>query len=457
MMNRCISNQDPEIHNLINKERERQSANLELIASENYTYVSVLQANSSILTNKYSEGYPGRRYYGGTHVIDEIEMLCQKRALQLFNLNENEWGVNVQALSGSPANFAVYTALIGPNGKLMGLDLPCGGHLTHGYQSKTRKVSATSLFFNSSPYTLGADNLLDYDIVNEKFSNFLPNIFVCGASAYPRDFDYKKLREICDTNNTYLMADIAHISGFVATKKMNNPFEYCDIVTTTTHKTLRGPRGALIFYKKKKTVAGVTIDIEGKINAAVFPGLQGGPHNQTIAAIAVALKHAMTDEYKQYMENVKINSQHMAEILVQKGYKVITGGTDCHIVLFDVTHTGFNGTFVEKICEVVRLTVNKNALPSDVSALNPSGIRIGSCALTTRGLKKEDFTTVIEIFDVAINIAMQISEELQTTNQDTIMSAFTENETVKHLQDMVDAITKRYPLHFFDYVCQKGE
>lgn len=279
---------------LIGQEKNRQFECLELIASENFTSKAVMEAMGSCLCNKYSEGYPGKRYYGGNEFIDQIEILCQQRAMKAFSLDPAEWGVNVQPLSGSPANFAVYTALLKPGDKIMGLSLAHGGHLTHGHQTENKKISASSVYFESKPYTVCEDTgLIDYDKLAAEVLEYKPQMLICGASAYPADFDYFRLRCIADTVGCYLMADIAHISGLVATGLMKSPFKYCDIVTSTTHKSLRGPRSGIIFHKTKYTEA---------INFAVFPMLQGGPHNVSIAALAVQLKEVATPEFKVYSQ-----------------------------------------------------------------------------------------------------------------------------------------------------------
>ncbi|RNA14241.1 serine cytosolic, partial [Brachionus plicatilis] len=287
-LNQPLADFDPEMAELIQREKQRQKRGLELIASENFTSRAVLDTLGSCLSNKYSEGYPGQRYYGGNELIDKIELLTQKRALEVFGLDAAKWGVNVQALSGCPANFAVYTALIGPHGRIMGLNLPEGGHLSHGFYTPTKKISATSIYFESMPYGLDQETgLIDYQRLHENAKLFRPNMIISGTSCYSRHLDYKKFRQICDDTGAIMLSDMAHISGLVAAKCVPDPFEYSDIVTTTTHKSLRGPRAALIFFRKglkqvDKNGKEIFYDYEKKINEAVFPGLQGGPHNNAI-------------------------------------------------------------------------------------------------------------------------------------------------------------------------------
>ncbi|KAH9494878.1 Serine hydroxymethyltransferase, cytosolic [Bulinus truncatus] len=284
-----ISVDDPEIYELIRKEKDRQRRGLEMIASENFASKSVLQALGSCLNNKYSEGQPGQRYYGGNEIIDQVERLCQSRALAAFGLKPEEWGVNVQPLSGSPANFAVYTALVEPHGRIMGLHLPDGGHLSHGFMTNQKRVSATSVYFESFPYKLDPKTgLINYDELEANAKLFIPKMIIAGISCYSRDLDYKRFRQIADEVGAYLLADMAHVSGLVAAGLAPNPFEYCDVVSTTTHKTLRGPRSGMIFFRKGvrrvlKDGSKEMYDLEKKINDAVFPGLQGGPHNHQIA------------------------------------------------------------------------------------------------------------------------------------------------------------------------------
>ncbi|XP_024390705.1 serine hydroxymethyltransferase 1, mitochondrial [Physcomitrium patens] len=458
-LNADISEVDPEIVDIIEHEKNRQYKGLELIPSENFTSLSVMQAVGSVMTNKYSEGYPGARYYGGNEYIDMAERLCQKRALAAFRLDPEKWGVNVQSLSGSPANFQVYTALLKPHERIMALDLPHGGHLSHGYQTDTKKISAVSIFFETMPYRLNeSTGYIDYDQMEKSATLFRPKLIVAGASAYARHYDYARMRQVCDKQKAILLADMAHISGLVAGGVVPSPFDYADVVTTTTHKSLRGPRGAMIFYRKglkETTKKGeqVFYDYEDKINASVFPGLQGGPHNHTITGLAVALKQAATPEFKAYQEQVLRNSAHFAKALMGRGYELVSGGTENHLVLVNLKPKGVDGSRVERVMELAHIAANKNTVPGDVSALVPGGIRMGTPALTSRGFTEEDFEKVAEYFDRAVEIAVKVKKSTGTKLKDFRNVVDTDPEVqaeIGKLKHEVEEFAKQFPTIGFE-------
>ncbi|KAL0330418.1 UNVERIFIED_CONTAM: Serine hydroxymethyltransferase 3, chloroplastic [Sesamum radiatum] len=444
-----LSEADPEVRTIIDKEKNRQFRSLELIASENFTSRAVMEAVGSCLTNKYSEGLPGKRYYGGNEYIDELEILCQGRALAAFNLDGEKWGVNVQPLSGSPANFEVYTAILRPHDRIMGLDLPHGGHLSHGFMTPKRRVSGTSIYFESMPYRLDeSTGLVDYDMLEKTATLFRPKLIIAGASAYPRDFDYPRMRKIADAVGAFLMMDMAHISGLVSASVVANPFEYCDIVTTTTHKSLRGPRGGMIFFKKDPVLG---VDLESAINNAVFPGLQGGPHNHTIGGLAVCLKHAKSPEFKAYQNKVVSNCRALASRLMDLGYKLVSGGSDNHLVLVDLRPLGIDGARVEKILDMASITLNKNSVPGDKSALVPGGIRIGSPAMTTRGFGENEFISVADFIHEGVQITLEAKKSVSGSKLQDFMKFVTSPsfplvDRVSDLQRRVEALTTQFPI-----------
>ncbi|KAF1988210.1 serine hydroxymethyltransferase [Aulographum hederae CBS 113979] len=419
LMEKSLVDLDPDVAEIMKKEIKRQRESILLIASENVTSRAVFDALGSPMSNKYSEGYPGARYYGGNEHIDEIELLCQARALKAFGVESDKWGVNVQCLSGSPANLQVYQAIMRPHERLMGLDLPHGGHLSHGYQTPQRKISAVSTYFETFPYRVNLETgIIDYDRLEENALMYRPKVLVAGTSAYCRTIDYKRMKEIADLVGAYLVVDMAHISGLIAAGVNDSPFPYADIVTTTTHKSLRGPRGAMIFFRKgvrktdAKTGKETMYDLEGPINFSVFPGHQGGPHNHTITALAVALKQAATPEFKQYQSQVIKNAKTLEHEFTRLGYTLVTGGTDNHMVLLDLKPLALDGARVEAVLEQVNIACNKNTTPGDKSALTPMGIRIGAPAMTSRGLGEEDFKKIATYIDTCIKMCKDIQSKL---------------------------------------------
>ena len=371
--------QDNKIFDLINKEKQRQFEGLELIASENYVSEDVLECMGSILTNKYSEGYPGKRYYNGNQFIDEIEIEAIERAKSLFKVNF----ANVQPYSGSPANQAVCFALLNLGDTIMGMSLDSGGHLTHGFP-----VSFSGRFYKAVNYGVDSEGYINYDQVLSIAREAKPKLIWAGFSAYSRILDWKKFREIADEVGAYLVADISHVAGLIAAGVYPSPVEFAHVITTTTHKTLRGPRGAMILSNDDV--------IAQKIDKAVFPGLQGGPHNHITAGIAVALKEASTDQFKKYAQQVVKNAKKLSDSLSDLGYKIVSGGTDNHLFLVDMfTSVGLSGREVGDILDSVGITVNKNTIPGDSrKPWDPSGIRIGTPALTTRGMKEEEMESL---------------------------------------------------------------
>lgn len=384
-----IERVDTEIYSLINAELTRQNEHLEMIASENYTFPAVMEAMGSVLTNKYAEGYPNKRYYGGCEFVDAVESIAIERAKKLFDAKF----ANVQPHSGSQANGAVYNALLKPYDKILGMDLSHGGHLTHG-----AKVSITGQIYQSFFYGVELDGRIDYDKLRQSALLVKPKILVCGFSAYTRELDFAKFREIADEVGAILMADIAHIAGLVCADEYPNPFPHCDVVTSTTHKTLRGPRGGLILTNDE--------DIANKINKSVFPGLQGGPLMHIVAGKAVGFKENLKPEWKTYAKQVKANISKMAEVLVNRGYDLVSGGSDNHLILLSFLSKDFSGKDADIALGNAGITVNKNTVPGEKrSPFVTSGIRIGSPALTARGMKEAEFEWIAhKIADILDNI-----------------------------------------------------
>ncbi|GAA8026518.1 serine hydroxymethyltransferase [Helicobacter pylori] len=394
---------DSEIFELIFEEYKRQNEHLEMIASENYTFASVMEAMGSVLTNKYAEGYPNKRYYGGCEVVDKIESLAIERAKKLFNCQF----ANVQAHSGSQANNAVYHALLKPYDKILGMDLSCGGHLTHG-----AKVSLTGKHYQSFSYGVNLDGYIDYEETLKIAQSVKPEIIVCGFSAYPREIDFKKFREIADEVGALLLGDIAHVAGLVVANEHAHPFPYCHVVSSTTHKTLRGPRGGLILTNDE--------EIAAKIDKAIFPGTQGGPLMHVIAAKAVGFKENLKPEFKAYAQLVKSNMQVLAKALKEKNHKLVSGGTSNHLLLMDFLDKPYSGKDADIALGNAGITVNKNTIPGETrSPFVTSGIRIGSAALSARGMGAKEFeiigNKISDILNDINNVSLQlhVKEELK--------------------------------------------
>ena len=382
---RNLIKNDPEIFSLIKQEALRQQEELELIASENYVSLAVLEALANVFTNKYSAGYPGRRYYGGNYLVDEIETLAINRAKELFAAEH----VNVQPLSGSPANAAVYMALLEPQDKVLGLKLDHGGHLSHGHE-----VNFSGRLYNFVQYGVSEkDGRIDMNEVREIALREKPKMIVAGFSAYSREVDWQKFKDIADEIDAYTFADIAHIAGLIAGKQLKNPVPIFDVVSTTTHKTLRGPRGAIIMCKEK---------FAKQIDRAVFPGMQGGPHDHITAAKAVAFKEALSPEFVTYSEQVIKNAKAMANEFLDLGYKIVSGGTDNHLLIVDLSNKDYSGKEAEQVLEKVGISVSRSTIPNDARPpLNPSGIRIGTPAATTRGMKENEMRLIVNLIDEA--------------------------------------------------------
>lgn len=442
MDDKTLKKIDSEMAKLIEEETRRQEETLMMIPSENYASEAVLAAIGSRLNNKYAEGYPFRRYYQGQEFIDQIETLAIERTKKLFGVPH----ANVQPLSGAPANAAVYFGLLKPGDKIMGLALAHGGHLTHG----GLKINFAGTIYQGVPYVLNENGLIDYDKLEAQALAEKPQLIIAGITAYSRALDFKRFSEISDKVDAILMADIAHLAGLVVAGAYPNPAPYAHVITTTTHKTLRGPRGAIIMVTER----GLKKDPEmaKKIDTAVFPGLQGGPHENAIAAIAVCLKEAMSPRFKRYAFQIIKNCQKLAEVLMNRGYKVVSGGTDCHLILIDLQNKGIIGNTAAEACEAAGIVLNRNSVPYDPNpSFYPSGIRLGTPGLTSRGMKEKEMVKIAnfiadildEVSAIKKELKMGLEQEKKKINRETIIKTA---KTVKEVLPEVKKLCQRFPV-----------
>lgn len=436
-----VNKKDLQIAALIRKEQKRQKQQLQMIPSENYASKAVMKAVGSVLMNKYSEGQVGKRYYQGNKIIDQVEALCKERALKVFKLDSGKWSVNVQALSGTPANLAVYTALLEPKDIIMCMYLYDGGHLSHGWVYKGANITFTSKIWNIRPYHVDPKTLIfDYDQIEKQAREFQPKLFISGGTAYPREINHRRMGEIAHKVGAYYLADVAHEAGLIAGGVNSSPFPFADVVTMTTHKTLRGPRGALIFSKK---------ELSKKIDRAIFPGLQGGPHNHTIAGIAVALSEVLQPSFKTYVAQVVANAHALAKELKRYGFNLISGGTDKHLILIDLRSKGVSGKVAAIALEYANIVVNANTVPYDTaSPLYPSGLRLGTPAVTTRGMKERE----MKMIACWINEVIEEASAYKTPTDPIEMKAFIEktlpkikaNKKIEQTAKEVASLTKEF-------------
>lgn len=428
---------------LIKQEKRRQQYSLMMIPSENYTYPEVREAVGSVLMHKYSEGYPKKRYYQGNANVDEIELLCQKRALEAFGLHEDKWHVNVQGYSGTPANVAVFNALLNPGDKIMAMFLPEGGHLSHGWMYKDKKITFTSKVFNINYYHVDPKtNVFDYEQIARVAKKVKPKLIISGGTAYPQQINYKKMAAIAKSVGAYYLADIAHEAGLVAGGANDSPFPYADVVTMTTHKTLRGPRGAIIICKK---------DLGDAIDASIFPGLQGGPHNHTIAGIAIALARAKTPTFKKYAFQVVKNAKALANVLLDHGFEIVSGGTEKHLVLVDLRNKKINGWYVGWALEAAGIIANRNTIPNDpASPYYPSGLRLGTPALTARGMGEREMKMIAEWIASVVEKVGERTMPGDPTERLRSLKAYKDevarDQFYKKINQEVKALCKKFPV-----------
>lgn len=436
------------IFDLIKQEEKRQQNTLMMIPSENITYPEVHEAVGSVLMHKYAEGQPKKRYYNGNEIIDEIELLCEERALKAFGLEENKYHVNVQPYSGAIANLAVYNAILEPGDKIMSMYLPDGGHLSHGWELPARdaaaakKISFTSKIYNFQFYKVDPETrIFDYKKIEKQAMLFKPKLIISGGTAYPREIDHKKLGAIAKKVGAYYLADIAHEAGLIAGGANKSPFQYADVVTMTTQKTLRGPRGAIIICKK---------ELAENIDSSVFPGLQGGPHINTIAGIAVALEKAKTPAFKQYAKQTVKNAQVLAQELLKGGLDVVSEGTDKHLVLVDLRKTGTNGWIVAHALQIAGIIANRNTVPlEDASPYYPSGLRLGTPAITVRGMKEKEMKQIakwiLQIVDYVKDYKLPLDKDARTTFAKAYKVKIAQDKVLMKINEEIKKICKKFP------------